>query len=182
VLEGIVFVVMTLALAFVSRASLRRPRSHGFYRFLAWENMLGLFVLNMRAWYVDTNSTHQIISGLLFFASLLLVIFGVTLLKISGRPNTKRNEVPMFTFEKTTILVTAGIYRYIRHPMYSSLLLFSWGLFFKQPSLVGGVLAIIANGFLIATARVEEHENIRYFGEEYQEYMKQSKMFIPFIL
>lgn len=180
--EGIIFVIVTMALAFVSRASLRKPGSHGFYRFLAWECMLGIFVLNMHVWYVDTNSPNQIISSLLFFASLLLVIFGVALLQLSGKPDTKRNDAPMFEFEKTTTLVTAGIYRYIRHPIYASLLLLCWGFFFKQPSLAGGVLAMIASGFLIATARVEENENIRYFGEEYREYMKQSKMFIPFIL
>ena len=60
-------------LAFVSRASLRKPGSHGFYRFFARECMLGLFVLNMRFWNADTNSTHQIISGLLFSVSLFLV-------------------------------------------------------------------------------------------------------------
>lgn len=181
-LEGIIFVIVTMALAFVSRASLRKPGSHGFYRFFAWECMLGLFVLNMRVWYVDTNSTNQIISGFLFFSSLLLVIFGVALLQLSGKPDTKRNDAPMFEFEKTTTLVTAGIYHYIRHPIYASLFLLCWGFFFKQPSLVGGALAIAASGFLIVTARVEEDENIRYFGEGYRKYMKQSKMFIPFIL
>ncbi len=181
-LEGIIFVLVTMALAFVSRASLRKPGSHGFYRFFAWECMLGLFVLNMRVWYVDTNSTNQIISGLLFFASLLLVIFGIALLLLSGKSDTNRHDAPMFEFEKTTMLVTTGIYRYIRHPMYGSLFLLCWGFFFKQPSLVGVVLAVIANGFLIATARVEEDENIRYFGDGYREYMKRSKMFIPFIL
>jgi protein-S-isoprenylcysteine O-methyltransferase Ste14 len=32
------------------------------------------------------------------------------------------------------------------------------------------------------TARMEEKEMIARFGKEYQEYMKESKMFIPYIL
>ena len=34
-----------------------------------------------------------------------------------------------FKFEQTGHLVTAGIYRYIRHPLYSALLLLAWPLF-----------------------------------------------------
>ena len=87
----------------------------------------------------------------------------------------------MVAFEKTTALVTVGIYRYIRHPLYSSLLFLAWGIFFKDPSWPGGLLAVVATLFLVATARVEEAENVRFFGEEYKEYMKQTKMFIPFL-
>ena len=58
--------------------------------------------------------------------------------------------------------------------MYGSLLFLCWGFFFKQPSLAGGVLAVIASGFLVVTARAEEIENLRYFGEEYREYMKRT--------
>ncbi|MBI5625639.1 MAG: isoprenylcysteine carboxylmethyltransferase family protein [Nitrosomonadales bacterium] len=180
--EGIIFFVATLGLAFVSRASLRKPGSHGFYRFFAWECMLGIFVLNMRFWHVVANPTHQLISGLLFSASLLLVLFSLALLQLPGKPDTKRDDVPLLEFEKTTTLVTSGIYRYIRHPMYASLLFLCWGFFFKQPSLVTGVLAVTASGLLVTTARVEEIENIRYFGEEYQKYMKRTKMFVPYII
>jgi len=180
--EAVVIIVATLALAFVSRASLLKPGSHGFYRFFAWECMLGIYVLNMRNWHVDTNSTHQIIAGLLFSISLALVIYSVALLQLSGNPDAKRDDIPLLEFEKTTALVTTGLYRYIRHPMYSSLFFLCWGFFFKQPSLAGGILAVIATSFLVATARVEEIENIRYFGEEYKAYMKRTKMFVPFIL
>lgn len=181
-LETLTFTVVTLVLAFISRASLRKPGSHGFYRFIAWECMLGLLVMNMRVWYVDIDSTNQLIAGGLFFTSLLLVVFGVVLLRVSGKPDAKRDDVPMLGFEKTTMLVTSGIYRYIRHPMYSSLIFLSWGFFFKQPSVAGSALAIAASIFMIATARSEERENINYFGEAYREYMKRSRMFVPFIL
>lgn len=180
--EGIVIVVITLALAYVSRASLRKPGSHGFYRFLAWECMLGLFALNMRFWKGGTHPTYQFISGFLFIASLLLVLISIKLLELSGKQNTKRDDAPMFEFEKTTTLVTSGIYQYIRHPMYVSLLFLCWGFFFKQPSMIGSFLAVIASGLLYATARAEEIENIRYFGDEYRNYMKRTKMFLPYIL
>lgn len=182
----IIFAMATLVMAFISRNSLRRPGlngvAHGFYRFLAWECMLGLFVLNMHVWYDDFYSSRQIVSGLLFFLSLLLVLYSLALLHWMGKRDAKRDEVPMLAFEKTTVLVNHGIYRFIRHPMYGSLLLFCWGLFFKQPSLAGSLLAVSASIFLVATSRVEEKENINYFGDAYREYMKRTKRFVPFIL
>lgn len=180
--EGVVFISITLALAYVSRASLLKPDSHGFYRFIAWEFMLGIFVMNMHVWNAAANSAHQIISGILFAVSLFLVLLGVGLLHLSGKLDSERSEAHLFEFEKTTKLVTTGLYGYIRHPIYDSLFLLCWGFFFKQPSLTGGLLAVIACGFLVAAARMEETENIRYFGDEYREYMKRTKMFVPFIL
>lgn len=180
--EVVLFAVASLMLALVSRASLRKPGSHGFYRFLAWECMLGLFVMNMHAWHDDINSIHQTIVGILFYSSLLLAIVSVAILKLAGKPDSRRNDAPMLEFEKTTTLVTTGIYRHIRHPLYVSLLLLCWGYFFKHPSLPGSMLSIAASVLIVAAARAEEIENIRYFGEEYQEYMKRTKMFVPFIL
>jgi len=181
--QGItVFAAVTLALVLVSRNSLFKPGVHGFYRFFAWECMLGLFVLNMPGWYDTPDAPRQTVSGVLFFLSLLLVLSAVAQLLRMGKLDAKRDDVPMLAFEKTTTLVTDGIYRYIRHPMYVSLFLLCWGFFFKQPSLAGGVLAVVASLFLLATSRVEEKENLGYFGETYREYMKRTKMFVPFIL
>ena len=74
-----------------------------------------------------------------------------------------------------------GLYKYIRHPLYSSLLFLTWGAFLKSPSWLGSGLVAVAMVCLVATARVEEAENIEYFGPVYQEYMKHTKMFVPFV-
>jgi protein-S-isoprenylcysteine O-methyltransferase Ste14 len=87
----------------------------------------------------------------------------------------------LYAFEKTTALVTTGIYAYIRHPLYSSLLLLTWGIFFKVLSFPGTALTLVATTFLIATAQIDEQECIRFFGNEYQEYMQKTKRFIPFL-
>ena len=65
--------------------------------------------------------------------------------------------------------------------MYTSLLLLAWGIFFKAPSWLAAALAAIATGFLIATAKVEERENVAFFGAVYSDYMKHTRMFIPFL-
>jgi protein-S-isoprenylcysteine O-methyltransferase Ste14 len=165
----------------VSRASLTVPRSHGFYRFFAWEAILALALLNIDVWFREPFSWHQLISWPLLAISAFLVIAGMRLLSQMGKPDVQRDDVPLVAFEKTTTLVTAGIYRYIRHPLYSSLLFLAWGIFFKGPSWPGGLLALAATLFLVAAARVEEAENVRFFGEAYREYMKQTKMFVPFL-
>ena len=83
--EAIGFVVITLALAFVSRNSLLKPGVHGFYRFFAWECMLGLFVMNLRVWHDAPDSPRQLVAGTLFFCSLLLVLSGLVLLQWMGQ-------------------------------------------------------------------------------------------------
>jgi protein-S-isoprenylcysteine O-methyltransferase Ste14 len=65
--------------------------------------------------------------------------------------------------------------------MYSSLFFLAWGIFFKTPSWLDALLSVVATLLLVATARVEEAENIRFFGSAYQAYMQQTKMFIPFL-
>ena len=177
----IIFAVVSVGIVFVSRASLRDPHSHGFYRFFAWEAILVLVLLNVGYWFKDPFSIHQIISWLLLIVCTYWVIHGVQSLHKVGKPDSKRNDPSLIGIEKTTELVTVGAYRYIRHPLYSSLLFGAWGVFFKQPSLVGVCLAVIATFFLIMTAKIEEAENTRFFGAAYQSYMKQTKIFIPFL-
>jgi len=168
-----IFVVASAGIVWFSWASLRDPRSHGFFRFFAFESILGLILLNLDYWFSAPFSARQIVSWLLLLASLFLAAHGFYLLRLVGKPKD--------TFENTTTLVRVGAYQYIRHPLYSSLLWLAWGVFLKAPSLLGGVLVLAASAFLIAAARVEEAENRRKFGDEYAAYMNTTKMFIPFL-
>jgi protein-S-isoprenylcysteine O-methyltransferase Ste14 len=112
---------------------------------------------------------------------LILIIRAVQLFRGKGKIESKRNDPSLVGIEKTTELVTTGIYHYIRHPFYSSLLFLGWGIFLKHISWVGICLAFITTILSIITAKKEEVENTQFFGEVYQLYMKQTKMFVPFI-
>ena len=168
-------------IVFISRHSLLKPRSHGFYRFFAWEILLGMFLLNGAGWFRDPLAWYQLVSWALLIISLGLVIEGLRLLREIGKRSAARQEPSLLGLEKTSHLVTIGLYRSIRHPLYSSLMFLSWGIFFKSPSWPDAGLALLCSLFLIATARIEERENINFFGAEYVEYIRHSKMFIPFV-
>ena len=117
-----IFVLASICIIWVSRSSLRNFHSHGFYRYFAWEIILVLFLINVNYWFLDPFSLSQILSWIFLLISLVLIIRGVQLLQEKGKLDDKRNDPSLVGFEKTTELVTTGIYHYIRHPFYSSLL------------------------------------------------------------
>ena len=178
----IMFVVGSCGLIYVSRRSLIRPRSHGFYRFFAWEFLLALLLLNAPTWFDKPLAWHQLLSWVLLVVSIVPLALGVAALRRMGQPDARdRREPELLGFERTTRLVTDGIYRYIRHPLYSSLLLLGWGIFFKSPSVLDAALVLAATVLLVATARTDEAECLRTFGAQYGLYMKHSRMFIPYV-
>lgn len=178
----VIFAVVSAGILYLSRAALRAPRSHGFYRFFAWEGILVLGLLNLEQWFVDPWAWHQLIAWTLLLVAFIPLGFGVRALITRGKPGPQREgEAHLLAFEKTTTLVTTGIYRYIRHPLYSSLVFLTWGIFFKAPGWAGLLLALGVMVFLVATARADETECRRFFGPPYQAYMRQTKMFVPFL-
>jgi protein-S-isoprenylcysteine O-methyltransferase Ste14 len=181
-IQWFAFFALSGILVYISRASLIAPGSHGFYRFFTWECILALILLNINVWIRDPFAWYQLVSWILLFICLIPLYFGVQTLVARGKPVDRRESEPhLLAFEKTSVLVTTGIYRYIRHPLYSSLLLLAWGVFFKAPTWYGGLLAMISTLFLYATARADEAECLRFFGQEYRSYMGHTKRFIPYV-
>lgn len=166
--------VFVILMTFLLGFTLRRPHRHRFYRFFAFVSLLGLVLVNAPSWFRDPYSPTQLVSWLFLACSLLLAAHGFWLLRIVGAPEGD--------FESTTCLVTVGAYRYIRHPLYCSILLGGVGAFFKSPTWLGlGLLGTLA-AFVYATAKIEEGENIKRFGGTYQEYMERTKMFFPYLV
>jgi len=178
----ILIVITTVILVGFSWRSLHRPQSHGFYRFFVWEAILIQIIINLPFWFDNPFSWNQLISWILLILSIYPAVSGFYLLHRSGGPHAERKDSANFPFEDTTRLVTHGIYKYIRHPMYSSLLFLAWGAFFKDPSFQGLVCSGTASIFLYLTSRIEEKENLLVFGSEYSEYMNRTKLFIPFLI
>jgi protein-S-isoprenylcysteine O-methyltransferase Ste14 len=178
-----IFFAASAAMIQLSRRSLRDVRSHGFYRFFAFELLSALILLNVPVWFRDPFSARQLAPWFLGATSIGLAVEGFRLLRVIGRPAPTAVRGTNLSFENTTILVTVGAYRYIRHPMYASLLALVWCAYLKSPFAISGiVLALSASGFLIATSVVEEGENLERFGPAYVAYIKRTRRFVPFLL
>ena len=179
-LQIIAFALGALGLLGLSWRALRQPQSHGFYRFFVWLVLLALLVRNAPLWFAERHAPHQLLSWALLMASLLVLAAGLYQLRRDGRADASRSDdSSLYAFERTTRLVTGGIYRLIRHPLYSSLLLLAWGIACKRPDLASGLLALLASLLLQSTARRDEAECLAHFGEAYRHYMQRSRMFIP---
>lgn len=78
-------------------------------------------------------------------------------------------------------LITYGVYKHIRHPIYlgSMLAFFSIPLIFH--SLYGFLVTALAIPFILHKIRIEERMFVEKFGDEYREYAKNSKKLIPYV-
>ncbi len=163
-----------LIILFSWNLSIKYKRYHGIPRFFAFESVLILILLNYKVWFQNPFSVLQLISWTLLMLSIYVVIAGYTLLKKRGKSS--------INFENTSKIVRSGIYRYIRHPLYLSIFLLGAGIALKDPGIPQIILIIIILISIPVTSVIEEKEMIAKFGDEYLAYMKETRMFIPFIL
>ena len=154
--------------------SIKHKRYHGIARFFSFESIFILILLNQKVWFKDPFTFSQIVSWALLFLSFYIAVAGFVLLKRFGKPDKN--------FENTSVLVKKGLYKFIRHPLYFSLFLLGTGAMLKDTrtiQLIAGIINLMA---VYITARIEEGEMISRFGDDYRAYMKETKMFIPYIL
>jgi len=177
----IAFGILSLPITILSRRTLFNVKCHGFYRFFSWECILCLLVSNISYWFDHPFKIPQLISWTFLFFSVYLVTTGVIQLKKGSKSDERSGEKTLYQFEKTSELIEKGIYKQIRHPLYSSLLFLTWGIFLKQTTAFLLFVSMIATIFLFLTAIFDEKECTLYFGDQYKEYMKRTKRFIPFV-
>jgi protein-S-isoprenylcysteine O-methyltransferase Ste14 len=113
------------------------------------------------------------IGAVLFACGIALAVWArLHLGRNWGMPTTQRAEPE---------LVTSGPYRFVRHPIYTGLLLAILGT-----ALVNNLLGLIVVAVLIAyfyyCGIIEERHLTATFPTAYPEYKRRTKMLIPFLL
>ena len=145
-----------------------------------------LIFINIGAIYIFIN-----LIGLKFFyfnnnlfqvAGFGLAVFGfieaIVARKILGDNWTESFE---YQIKKNHELITKGIYKYVRHPIYGGLMMMAPGALLVSGSytfIIGLVLMVIAAEIF---ARREEKLLTKHFGKKYIDYMKMTKKFIPLV-
>ena len=110
--------------------------------------------------------------------ALLFLAVGLTIGVYAIYCNKNFNIIP--EIKEDACLVRHGIYRYIRHPMYFSLMVGFFG-FFLLGSSQSRIFYLLMLTALYLKADKEE-KLWHCHDEEYARYKERTKMFIPFIL
>lgn len=111
------------------------------------------------------------------------IVFCGWVLSVRGRHDLGTNWARNYDFQvkEKQELVTTGIYKYVRHPIYGGIaLMFIGGEMIVQSYLLFAYLFIYIAAYIQATW--EEQLLLNHFGEKYKTYMKTSKRFIPFVI
>jgi protein-S-isoprenylcysteine O-methyltransferase Ste14 len=88
--------------------------------------------------------------------------------------------MPMTQFDEPE-LVTSGPYRYVRHPIYSGILvgMLGTGLATSLDWFIG---LVVVGAYFIYSATIEERLMSASFPQEYRAYRARTKMLVPFLL
>jgi protein-S-isoprenylcysteine O-methyltransferase Ste14 len=77
-------------------------------------------------------------------------------------------------------LITHGVYRFVRHPAYSGIVLCLFGLGLSFENWIRVIILVVPPAAaLLYRIHVEEKVLIRHFGSEYEEYVRRTKRLIP---
>ncbi len=123
---------------------------------------------------------YQARSILLGAIGATVVLLGIGL-AVYARVYLGRNwGMPMSRKEEPE-LVTGGPYAFVRHPIYSGIMLAMLGSAIGETPFFAVMLALFAPYF-IYSARREEELMCEQFPAQYPEYMRRTKMIVPFVL
>jgi len=110
----------------------------------------------------------------------LVVLAAATLLCIKSMRDLGANYSPCFDSHKPFRIVTTGIYRWVRHPLYLANILQGLGYVLASGSM--WVLALSAYGiFKIVSALVKEESYLRKAFPGYERYQSRTSRLIPFV-
>jgi protein-S-isoprenylcysteine O-methyltransferase Ste14 len=79
-------------------------------------------------------------------------------------------------------LVTYGPYRWVRHPFYDVVLLWTVSLSLVTANWLLAILGLAGFAMMVVRTRIEEEKLIERFGDDYRTYMKRTGRFFPHLM
>ncbi len=103
------------------------------------------------------------------------------LIRVVALMNLKRNYSSFLRIRDDHQLITHGIYKYVRHPVYLGTFLSALAIPIYATSLPGTLIALTAIPLFNYRIANEEKMLIQEYGHQYTEYMKTTRKLLPYI-
>jgi len=114
------------------------------------------------------------------YLSVILMILGLTI-AILARKKLADNWSSVVDYKTGHKLIITGVYKYMRHPIYSGFFLMGLGTVLFVNVSYFWIIFIVALILFVIRIKKEEQLMIKHFPKEYPEYKKKVKALIPFI-
>lgn len=111
---------------------------------------------------------------------IALTVIGLVV-AIVARKALADNWSSNIDLKKDHELITNGIYRFVRHPIYTGSVLMGIGSVIAEQSITVTVVYLGMLAFLIFKLKKEEELLMKHFPKEYPKYKKKTKALIPYI-
>lgn len=130
-------------------------------------------------WFTPLLAWATVLPFVLRIAGVIISVYGLYLFWVTHKA-LGANWSPLLEVRKRHQLITTGIYKYIRHPMYTAISVFTGGLGLISANLIVLLLPLIMFSFLCyIRIRDEEGMMISWFGDDYILYMRKTGKFFP---
>lgn len=114
-------------------------------------------------------------------AGVVVALSALVMFRLTHRALGQNWSISLDVRQRHTLVAT-GIYRRIRHPMYTAFWLWALAQALLLPNWVGGFAGLVGFGTLFfGRVRREEEMMLETFGGEYRAYMSRTNRIIPFV-
>lgn len=147
--------------------------------------LFGFLCLGILPWvYVFTGfprAADYAFSPLQAWLGALAALASIAMFYVTHR-DLGRNWSVSLDVRKNHQLITGGVYRHVRHPMYSAFWLWAIAQALLLPNWVAGLAGLVGFGTLyVLRVGREEALMLDTFGDEYRRYMARTKRLIPWV-
>ncbi len=145
------------------------------FRFKSFKSFLLVLLQFVTAGYIlitDKIVPDNLILLIIFILSLLPGIYAILIMKFNF------NIAP--DLKTGAIFVYKGPYRYIRHPMYATIIVSLICLIINYFTIIRFIIYLILLIVLIIKMKFEENILLKEF-DDYKDYVKRTKKIIPFV-
>lgn len=120
--------------------------------------------------------TAMMVGGIVGVLGLIAALRGYDLGRFSGMTQWRTGRADDLA-APSELLVTRGLHRYVRHPLYTAAILTLWS---GASTLLGLSTAVLGTAYLLIGLRFEERKLLTIYGEAYRVYRRRVPALIPF--
>lgn len=175
------FAIHSLLASRVTKAFFEENTPFLFARYRIIYNLVSVLGLLFILYYLATTPSQALLKSFpaTKYVGLILASWGLIVIKVAFKNYSTREFLGLKISGNPEPLITKGILKYVRHPIYSGTILILLGFVAYIPNLLNLVSVSCVFIYLWIGIKLEEQKLIQLYGDAYREYKSSTPSLIP---